>query len=118
MAKATSWMIEHRLAKKGKELLIPSGIYHIANEGGTSWYQIAHQMAMSIGGGPERIEPVSLAHYRERYHGDMPPMAELGRYRVLSTDLYKSLGGPSFSAWRDAVDAWCVAFGGASMAVS
>ncbi len=119
LAAAVSWMIENRQGE-----ICKSGIYHMANGGTTTWYQVAQQLAMSMGAGNSfgaginSVVPVSLAEYRSRYTGTMPPMSELGRYRALSTERYRSLGGPGFSNWREVVDSWCLAAGGSSMAVA
>lgn len=117
-AKAIGWMLENRdSTKKNGSLLMPSGVYHLANEGGVSWFQVANQLVAGLGGSLDRIKPITLSDYRKHCLGDMPPLGGLGRYRVLSTDKYNSLGGPLFSPWKEVLDDWCAAFSGASAAV-
>lgn len=109
-AKAISWMLE-------RPDKIKPGIFHLANEGGVSWYQIANQLVAYLGGSLDRIKPVTLSDYRRFCRGDMPPMDGVGRYKVLSTSKYQALGGPVFSQWRDVLDDWSLAFGGVAAAV-
>jgi dTDP-4-dehydrorhamnose reductase len=118
LVKAVDWMIENRWVKGEDSYLVDSGIYHMANEGTSTWLQVAKALGRSIGGNPDLVIPVKLEEYRRRYDGVMPPMNGLGRYRVLSTERYKALGGPQFSHWTDVVDKWCLAMGGTSLAVA
>ena len=125
-ADAISWMIENRtvmhaekaVGKWAKASCISPGVYHLANPGGTSWYQVARQLAVFLGCNPERIKPVSVSTYKSVYRGDMPPVSGLGRYRILSTDKYESLDAPRFSVWKDVLDDWCVAYSGQAVSVA
>jgi dTDP-4-dehydrorhamnose reductase len=118
LVKAVDWMLENRRTYSGGGLLCQSGVYHIANEGVTTWFQVAQQIARSLSGGANLVVPATLDDYRTRYGGTMPPIRELSTYRAMSTDRYKALGGPVMGGCVEAVDDWCVAVGGSSLAVA
>jgi dTDP-4-dehydrorhamnose reductase len=118
LANAIDWMVERRWDRGEDDFACATGVYHMANEGPATWYQVANQMARSLSGGTDSIIPVSLATYRTKMAGVMPAINVLSRYRVLSTGRYTALGGPQFTHWTEAVDKWCVAMGGSSLAVA
>ena len=72
----------------------PWGIYHVTNQGGTTWYEFAREV-VRLAGIDVTIEPITTADYGAA----APRPAE----SVLDTTRYHLLGGPPMPDWREAL---------------
>lgn len=101
---AIKWMVENR-NEWSSEIgpVVATGIYHIANQGHASWYDIARRIASQMGSSP-MVRPSTRKEY----------MAALGlpetsspSYTCLDLSKYHDTFGPPMPTWQAAVDEWC-----------
>lgn len=71
------------------------GIYHLANSGEASWYDLA-VATLDAAGIESAVEKIRSS--------DWPTPAPRPGYSVLSTAKYQSLGYPALPSWKDAVN--------------
>ncbi len=84
------------VARATRELLergAPAGLYHCANAGMTTWYDLAHEIARVMGC-PARLVPISMA--------DMPLRAPRPQFCALSIAKLAA-AGVAMPSWQDAV---------------
>ncbi len=70
------------------------GIFHVVNDGGTSWYEFARAI-FRCRGLTTAVEPISTAEYNAP--------APRPSYSVLDIEKYRRTGGPSLSHWERAL---------------
>lgn len=70
------------------------GIFHIVNEGATTWFEMAKEI-FKIANIDCEVNPITTEQY-----GALAPRPA---YSVLNTDKYKKLGGPKMSMWNEAL---------------
>ena len=101
---AIAWMVENRREFSSETgPLCPKGIYHIANPGQVSWYQVAAKIAERLGG-MSRLVPVS----RDDYARTAGTEVSIGpSFTCMNLSKYDGLCGPQLPHWSDALDAWC-----------
>ncbi len=74
-----------------------SGLFHITNEGSTSWYGLARHVLHVAGHDPDRVRAIATADVRPRRPAPRPVNAALD-------DVALRLGGlPLLAPWEDAV---------------
>ena len=73
------------------------GIFHVVNEGGTSWYEFARAI-FRCRGLTTAVEPISTAEYNAP--------APRPSYSVLDIEKYRRTGGPPLSHWESAIQAF------------
>ena len=82
------------------------GVFHLTNDGVTTWYGFARAVLEASGGEPERVEPISTADLR-------PPRAALRPANsVLDNAAWRTLGGQPLPAWQDALERLVLAIEG------
>jgi len=69
-----------------------SGILHLANEGATTWFQLAREVMRLAGLDPERIQPCTTADY--------PTPAPRPAYSVLGTERGAEAGVVALPPWQ------------------
>jgi dTDP-4-dehydrorhamnose reductase len=74
----------------------PTGLYHCANDGHASWYEVAKEAAAILGIEP-RLVPITV--------DQMPLRVSRPRYCALSTRKLAAAGFP-MPTWRDALRRW------------
>jgi len=72
----------------------PFGLYHVVNQGDTTWYEFACEV-LRRSGSEAAIEPISTAQY-----GAVAPRPA---YSVLDPSAYLALGGPALPDWHAAL---------------
>lgn len=102
LALAINWMIEQR-GDWGEDPC-PSGVYHVANRGATTWFEVARHLAAGLGVDSNRVVATTLQDYR-RSRGDRIPFSP--RSSALCCDKYEALKSPRLTNWRGAVTNWC-----------
>lgn len=101
LAKVIVWMVEYGREWKRGGFVCPRGIYHIANEGTASRYEIARMLAGCLGH-RNRIVETTYKRYAESQglRSDSP------RYSCMDLSKYRELGGPRMPTWQQAVQTW------------
>jgi dTDP-4-dehydrorhamnose reductase len=102
LARVIIWLLRQRER-------VPSGIYHVTNQGTCRWYEVAAKIATRLGQRQKLrgITKEQFAYVQRRDATLMP------RYTCLSQERYAKLGGPEMPPWQDAIDAWFSAKQGA-----
>jgi dTDP-4-dehydrorhamnose reductase len=101
LAAAIAWMLDHRNKHREGGLLCPRGIYHIANEGAASWYDIAKTLAGHLGQ-RDRIIPTTSQKYAE----SQGVRNQTPKYSCMDMSKYRKTGGPVMPTWQAAIARW------------
>jgi dTDP-4-dehydrorhamnose reductase len=101
LAAAIAWMLDHRNKHREGGLLCPRGIYHIANEGAASWYDIAKTLAGHLGQ-RDRIVPTTSQKYAE----SQGVRNQTPKYSCMDMSKYRKTGGPVMPTWQAAIARW------------
>jgi dTDP-4-dehydrorhamnose reductase len=104
LAAAIAWMVANRAEWSSNGPLCPSGIYHVANRGAVSLYDLAVRIGGKLGSQPN-VAPVKLADYAKRF--SRPWQSQPANFTVLNTQKYEETTGPQLDTWADAIDTWC-----------
>ena len=72
------------------------GIYHVTNQGDTTWYGLVRAVVEAAGGDPGRVVPISTAEL------DPPRPAPRPASSVLDNSALRAAGLPLLPDWRDA----------------
>ena len=72
----------------------PWGIYHVTNQGATTWHEVAQEIVRRAGLGTQ-VDAITTAEYG--------PAAPRPAYSVLDTAAYHRLGGPPMPDWKTAL---------------
>lgn len=67
------------------------GVLHLANEGATTWFELAREAVRLGGGDPEKVQPCGTADY--------PTPARRPAYSVLGSERREDLGLPPLPHW-------------------
>jgi len=73
------------------------GIFHVTNQGVTSWYEFAREVLAAAGDDPSRVEPITTADL------DPPRAAPRPANSVLDNAVLRLAGLPLLPDWRDAL---------------
>jgi dTDP-4-dehydrorhamnose reductase len=73
------------------------GIFHVTNQGETTWYGFAKQVLKASGGDVARVEPITTAELRPRRLAPRPPNSALDNAAL------RLLGMTLLSDWHDAI---------------
>lgn len=73
------------------------GVLHFANEGATTWFDLAREAVRLGGGDPQRIQPCGTADY--------PTPARRPGYSVLGSERREDLGLPALPHWTASLPA-------------
>lgn len=79
--------------------LAAQGLYHVVNEGATTWYEFACEIVRRCGLSVP-VQPIPTSEY--------PTRAQRPGYSVLDTSKYRASGGPALPSWSDAVQEYLV----------
>ena len=93
-----TWTLD--LAARIVEMLdtdVPGGTYHGTNAGSASWFEFAREIFSLAGLDPERVKPISSAHF-------VRP-APRPAYSVLGHDGWAAVGLSPMRPWQDALSA-------------
>jgi dTDP-4-dehydrorhamnose reductase len=74
-----------------------TGVLHLANQGATTWFELARASVELAGIDPERIQPCATADY--------PSPARRPAYSVLGSERREELGLDALAHWRDSLPA-------------
>lgn len=104
LVSAIKWMVENR-NEWSSEIgpVVAPGIYHIANQGHASWFEIAQRIASRMG---------SAAMVRSSTRKDYAdaigmPESSSPSFTCLDLGKYHDTFGPPMPTWQVAVDEWC-----------
>lgn len=106
LAATIDWIVDSRGEWLLKGAVCPAGVYHVANKGVTTWYDVACRIARGLDLNPARIHPVSFNEFREQCGEKTWPSP---RCSALCCDRLASRGGPVPGHWTKAIDDWCQA---------
>ncbi len=102
LADVTAHALRHLLPPMRRNDLTPSGIYHVAAAGETSWHgyarfvlQQAQEAGLALKAGPEQVLPIPTSAY--------PTPAKRPHNSRLDTSLLQNTFGLTLPHWRDGV---------------
>lgn len=100
------WMIENCTAwYKGSGPVFPKGIYHVANTGVTTWFEVMRYVNSFIGR-EDLINPAKSVAFFEQ-EGFRNPVTF---YQGLCTDKLTALAAPKMLSWQSAISNWVAAY--------
>jgi len=73
------------------------GVFHVTNQGATSWYEFAREVLSAAGHDPARVEPITTADLVPAYPAPRPANS------VLDNAALRLSGLPLLPDWRDAL---------------
>lgn len=73
------------------------GVFHLTNDGETTWYELVRSVLKLSGGNPDRVEPITTAEL------DPPRPAPRPSYSVLDNAAARLAGLPPLPHWEDAL---------------
>ena len=74
----------------------PAGVFHMTNQGETTWYDFVRAVLESAGHDPGRVQPISTADLDPaRYPAPRPP------FSVLDNAVVRASGWPSLPPWTE-----------------
>lgn len=82
-----------------------SGVYHVTNQGPTTWFEFARQVLGVSGGDPGRVEPIATSDL------DLPRPAPRPANSVLDNAALRLSGLPLLPDWREALERMVAALG-------
>lgn len=87
------------LARTIRQLVLDRrpGIFHVTNQGDTTWYGFARAILEETGQDPDRVEPITAAEVRPVRAARRPA------YSVLADTALRLSGLPVLPAWRDSL---------------
>lgn len=107
LAAAVVWMVSQYRRSCREVPWPPRGIYHIANEGVTTWYQAALRIAEKSNFPMKRIVPISAQEYSQKFLRGRSAVQD-AHYSGLHLGKYHNLpGAPTMQTWQLAIDLWC-----------
>jgi dTDP-4-dehydrorhamnose reductase len=101
---ALTWMVKNRNEWSSQVgPVVAPGIYHIANRGAASWFEVAQRIAYNMG-----CRGLVRATTREQYatKWGLPPHSTPS-FTCLDLGKYHDSFGPAMPDWTVAVDDWC-----------
>jgi dTDP-4-dehydrorhamnose reductase len=101
LAQTIVWMVENARQWSKKGFVCPRGIYHVANEGSATWFEIARTLAGHMG---MRTRIVPTTH--KKYADSQGLRSSSPNYSCMDMSKYRSLGGPVMPTWQNAVQRW------------
>ena len=84
------------LVMLGRERL--PGVFHLTNDGVTTWFGFARAVLEAAGGDPGRVEPIATADL------DPPRPAPRPANSALDNQAWRALGMPCLPAWQDGLE--------------